>query len=191
MRRFKFHLAATVASAVVAAVAAWLVLHDTGGDGPRLDGPMAAFQLFDAPRSAPEITFSDAAGNSLSLADFSGRVVLVNLWATWCVPCVEEMPSLDRLQADLGGDDFTVVTLSVDRGGAEQVLPFFDSNGIAHLSPYFDPEGLAPRAFAARGFPTTVLIDEAGCELGTMAGPAEWDSRDALSLISAAVGAGN
>lgn len=170
-------------SAVVAAGAAYYVTRGPSEGGPPLDGPMAAFQLFDAPRSAPEITFSDAAGNSLSLADFSGRVVLVNLWATWCQPCIEEMPSLDRLQAAMADAGLAVLAVSIDRGGADQVLPFFDEIGIAHLDPYFDPEGQSPRAFAARGFPTTVLIDRAGRWVGTLEGWADWDSAEARSLV--------
>ena len=183
MRRFGSRLAAMAASALVAAGVAYYVTRGSAVPGPPLEGPMAAFDLFDTPRPAPEITFSDATGNSLSLADFADRVVLVNFWATWCPPCVEEMPSLDRLQAALGGEDFQVVTLSIDRGGLDQVAPFLDENGIEYLDAYLDPLGVTPRAFEARGFPTTVLIDRQGRWVGTYEGETAWDSDEAQALI--------
>ncbi len=183
MKRLGSRLAAMAVAALVAAGVTYYVTRGPTVHGPSLEGPMAAFDLFETPRPAPEITFSDAAGNSLSLGDFAGQVVLVNFWATWCAPCVREMPSLDRLQAALGGDDFKVVTLSLDRGGADQVEPFFDQHGIEHLDAYFDPMGAAPRAFEAMGLPTTVLVDGEGRWVGSLAGDTEWDSREAQDLI--------
>ena len=183
MRRFGTRLAATVVSALVAGGVAYYVTRGSTAHGPSLEGPMAAFEIFDTPRPAPEITFSDAAGNSLSLADFGGQVVLINLWATWCAPCVREMPSLDRLQAALGGDGFQVVAVSIDHGGLDQVAPFFSDNGIEHLDAYTDPRGTVPRAFEARGFPTTVLIDREGRWVGTYERETEWDSSEAQAVI--------
>jgi thiol-disulfide isomerase/thioredoxin len=119
------------------------------------------------------------------LSDFAGRVVLLNLWATWCAPCVREMPTLDRLQAELGGPDFEVVALSSDRAGAAAVEPFFRTHGLSRLGVYLDPQGEATRALGTRGLPTTVLIDREGREVGRLEGVAEWDSPEAKALIRA------
>lgn len=112
-----------------------------------------------------------------------GRVVVLNLWATWCAPCVKEMPALDRLQKKLGGKDFEVVALSLDRGGAVQVRPFFEERGIGALSVYLDPKSTAMMALKPRGLPTTYLIGRDGRILGTMIGEAEWDGAEAEALI--------
>ena len=121
-------------------------------------------------------------GEPMSLADFRGRIVLVNFWATWCGPCVAEMPSLDRLEAKLGGRDFTVITVSEDRNPAV-IAPFYEEHGLRHLKRYHDPSGALSRAFGIRGLPTTVLIDREGQEIGRIEGPAEWDSPEAKALI--------
>lgn len=165
--------------AVAAAVASW----PGRGSDPALRGQMANFDLTDAGTRAPDISFSDADGNRLTLADFEGRVVLLNLWATWCAPCVHEMPTLDRLQARLGGDSFEVVALSIDRGGAEDVLPFFADHGLDHLNVYLDEAGAAPPAFGVIGLPTTVLIDADGRLVGQYTGAADWDGADAVVLM--------
>jgi thiol-disulfide isomerase/thioredoxin len=128
---------------LLAAGAAWWTQRAPEGRPP-LGGTVASFVLADRPEPAPEITFSDAAGNTLRLADFKGKVVLVNLWATWCAPCVKEMPALDRLQAKLGGADFAVLALSIDREGLAKVQPFFDAHKIAALAPYLDTGGRSP-----------------------------------------------
>ena len=176
-------IAAGVAGLVVlAAGAAWWTLRAPGGRPP-LSGAVASFVLADRPEPAPEITFSDAAGNTLRLADFRGKVVLLNLWATWCAPCVKEMPALDRLQAKLGGPDFAVLALSIDREGLAKVQGFFAQNRIAALPPYLDPSGRAPAAFGARGLPTTLLIDRDGRLVGRQEGAAAWDADSALSLL--------
>ena len=167
--------------AVVGSVAAALALGT--GKGPPHAGEMQKFTPLDAPRPAPDVTFSDADGRSTSLAAFRGKIVLVNLWATWCAPCVEEMPALDRLQAALGGDSFTVVALSSDRAGTKVVDPFVEKLGLAAIKPYLDPPGAATRAFAARGLPTSILIDRNGNEVGRLEGKAAWDSADAKALI--------
>ena len=144
---------------------------------------MQAFELIDPPRSAPEISFSDASGNSVGLTDFRGGVVLLNFWATWCAPCIREMPSLDRLEAALGGPEFQVVALSIDREGPDAVAAFFAEHGIEHLAIYNDSLARASRELVESGLPTTWLIDRDGRLRGRYAGPTEWDSAAAEALI--------
>ncbi len=129
------------------------------------------------------IEFTDIDGGLVNLADKRGKVVLLNLWATWCPPCVREMPSLDRLQAAFGGPDFEVVALSQDRAGAQVVTPFYERLGLTSLEKYLDPTTRALRAFNVLGLPTTILIDREGNEAGRVTGPAEWDSDAAVALI--------
>jgi thiol-disulfide isomerase/thioredoxin len=122
------------------------------------------------------IDFNDADGRSRSLANFNGKIILLNLWATWCVPCRKEMPALDGLQASLGGPDFEVVPLSIDRGGIATVRGFYDEIGIRHLGMYADVSGQSMRWIRGRGLPTTLLVDRTGREIGLVMGPAAWDS---------------
>jgi len=146
--------------------------------------PAAAFNFAPTePKPAPEFAFEDGAGNRVSLEDFRGQVVVLNLWATWCAPCRHEMPSLDRLQAAHGGTGLQVVPLSVDRGGREQIEQFYEEVGIRHLDIYRDPQNAAGRALGALGLPTTVVFDQAGREVGRLLGPAEWDGPEALALL--------
>ena len=151
-------------------------------------GAVAHFTPIDPPRPASDLAFEDGAGRRLTLADFRGRVVLLNFWATWCGPCVVEMPSLDRLQARLGGADFTVVALSQDRGGAEVVAPFYRRLGLAGLGVYLDPLNRVARAFAVQGLPTTIILDRQGRAVGALEGPAEWDSPEAMALVERFMG---
>jgi len=132
--------------------------------------------LHETPREMLSPPFVDGDGRDLTLADFRGRVVLLNVWATWCAPCREEMPTLDRLQAQLGGDDFHVLPLSIDRAGLEPVRRFYEEIGIRHLGLYLAEDIRAMLAFAVIGLPTTLLIDRQGRERGRLTGPAEWDS---------------
>ncbi len=136
------------------------------------------------------IEFVDGDGNPLTLADFTGRVVLLNLWATWCAPCREEMPALDALQADAGSDDFLVLALSLDRGGIEKPRDFLGEIGIQHLALYHDKTGRMGTRLGAFGLPTTLLIGRDGKSLGRLVGPAHWDDPDAVALVQAAVAAG-
>jgi thiol-disulfide isomerase/thioredoxin len=151
---------------------------------PARAGEMPAnFVMEEPPKVLPEIRFVDAAAKPLSLADFRGQVVLLNLWATWCVPCREEMPSLDRLQARLGGKEFAVVPLSIDRAGMRAVDRFYREIGIAHLAKYLDASGEAAGRLGAPGLPTTLLIDREGREIGSVIGPAEWDSPEMITFL--------
>ena len=135
----------------------------------------------------PEVTFLDADGNERTLEDFQGRVVVLNLWATWCAPCRKEMPSLDRLQATLGGDDLEVVALAVDRGDLSKVLRFYDEVALEHLAVYHDSTAKAGRTLRAPGLPTTLIIDRSGDEVGRVLGDAEWDGDDVATLLKAVI----
>lgn len=154
-----------------------------------LAGPVAGaeapqrFAIDAAPKPLPEVQFVDGDGRPRALADFRGRMVLLNIWATWCAPCRREMPTLDRLQAELGGPDFEVVALSLDRAGSGVVRTFYDEVGVKHLALYTDSSGRAARELHARGLPTTLLIDRAGRELGRLVGPAEWDTAEMVAFI--------
>jgi thiol-disulfide isomerase/thioredoxin len=133
------------------------------------------FVMHDAPKAVAAISFRDERGQVRTLADFNGKVVLLNLWATWCVPCREEMAALDRLQAALGGPDFEVVPLSMDRA-LDAVKKFYAETGVHNVGIFLDTSGQAVRALGAVGLPTTLLIDRTGRELGRIVGPAEWDA---------------
>ena len=177
--------ALTLAVLMVAGVAAAAALTiQRVDDGlPRFQTALKDFKPLDPPQAAPAITFTDDQARNLSLADFRGKVVLLNFWATWCIPCVEEMPSLDSLQGKLGGDNFVVVAISTDRQGLPIVEPFFDKLGIHNLGTYLDPSHTAQRAFGIRGIPTTMVIDREGRERGRLEGMTRWDSSEALALI--------
>ena len=139
--------------------------------------------VFDQPRDLPEIRFVDSESRSLTLAAFRGKVVLLNVWATWCVPCRHEMPSLDRLQAQLGGEDFVVLALSIDRAGLPAIKRFYEELGLQHLGIYVDASGASSRALGAPGLPTTLLIDRDGREVARKMGAAEWDGPDMIARI--------
>ncbi len=147
------------------------------------EDPKASFVWLDAPRALREIRFETGGGETLTLADFRSKVVLLNVWATWCGPCRKEMPTLDRLQARLGGPDFTVVPLSIDRQGVPAVKTFHEEIGIAHLGLYVDSSSRAGAALGLTGLPTTLLIDREGNEVARLVGPAEWDGPDMVALI--------
>jgi thiol-disulfide isomerase/thioredoxin len=163
----------------------------TGGLGDLLAaGKFANFTFFDQPRPVPEVRFVDGDDRALTLDRFRGKVVLLNLWATWCAPCRREMPTLDNLQARLGGDDFEVVALAVDRGGSAKVKAFLDELDLGRLALYVDPSTRALRALGAYGLPTTLLIDRDGGEVMRAIGPAEWDGPEIVALIRHLIDAG-
>jgi thiol-disulfide isomerase/thioredoxin len=138
----------------------------------------------------PELKFAAADGAPARLSDFKGKTTLLNLWATWCVPCRQEMPALDRLKGKLGSRDFTVVAVNIDTAKLDRPKAFLNEIGVKNLSFYADNTADIFQTLKADGkalgLPTTILVDENGCDLGVMAGPAQWDSPDALALLSAA-----
>ena len=141
------------------------------------------------PQALPGPPFQDARGNAVSLADFRGKVVLLNVWATWCAPCRKEMPALDRLQQKLGGSGFEVVAVSIDRGGVASVRPFYGEIGIRTLAIYVDPSTQAATKLKTIGIPTTLLVDCEGRELWRKTGPAEWDGPKYLDTLRGQIGA--
>ncbi|KEZ75770.1 TlpA family protein disulfide reductase [Salinisphaera hydrothermalis] len=148
-----------------------------------------AMKLYDAPWPVLSFRFTDATRHTLSLADFGGRVLLLNLWATWCIPCRKEMPSLDRLQARLGGPAFHVLALSQDKAGDDAVKRFFRNVGIHHLRRYVDSTGRSANVLGVFVIPTTLLIDWEGREIGRYVGAADWDSPAVIALIRRVVDA--
>jgi thiol-disulfide isomerase/thioredoxin len=139
--------------------------------------------VFDQPRPLPEINFADGDGRTLTLTVFRGRVVLLNIWATWCVPCRKEMSGLDRLQTELGGDDFIVIPLSIDRKGVTAVERFYGEVGVEKLGIFVDPSSRASHDLNVPGLPTTLLVDHEGREVARKMGAAEWDGPEMVSLI--------
>lgn len=209
--KLRFQIAAFVLAAGLAAVLYGMPFGGKSGNGtsgttqpaegasaapladlaPFAVGAVTNFVPAREPLALEPIQFTDGDGNELTLADFKGRVVLLNLWATWCAPCREEMPALDALEAELGSDDFQVLALSLDRGGIEKPREFLEEIGIEHLALYHDASGRMGTRIGAFGLPTTLLIGRDGKSLGRLVGPAHWDDGDAVALVRAAIGAGN
>ena len=131
-----------------------------------------------------DLTFLDVEKKELNLDDFRGSLILLNFWATWCAPCIKEMPSLDKLQVKLGGDDFQVVAVNEDRGGAKIAGPFLKKLGTPNLAIFVDDKMKLMRALKVRGMPTSFLLNREGVVVGKLAGIAEWDTPEAFSLIS-------
>lgn len=150
------------------------------------DGPNAV-PLHDTPLSLAVISFADEHGNPLTLDRWRGKVVLLNVWATWCAPCRHEMPTLDRLQATLGGERFEVVALSIDRVGVGVVRRFFDDIGIQHLGIFIDTTMKVSRDLRIFGLPGTLLIGPDGRELGRLVGPAEWDTPEMVAFVESVI----
>lgn len=157
------------------------------GSNPLSRGQVAAFVFRKAPEALPQFKFQDAAGAERTLADWRGKVVLLNLWATWCLPCRKEMPSLDRLQKDMGSDKFEVVAISVDRKGAAASKKFLDETQVERLALYVDATARLSSELRVVGLPATLLLDAQGREIGRLLGGAEWDSEDAKRLIRSAL----
>ncbi len=144
---------------------------------------LGAFVKPAEPQAVPDLSFTSADGKPHRLSEWRGKVVLLNLWATWCAPCKVEMPSLDRLQAKLGGDAFAVLALSVDRTGIGKPAEFFSGNNISHLAVYNDSESAATAALRASGLPVSVVLDGQGREAGRLTGPADWDSPATIAKL--------
>jgi thiol-disulfide isomerase/thioredoxin len=141
------------------------------------------FVVHQTPKASPTINFQDEQGKTRSVAELKGKVVVLDLWATWCVPCRKEMPSLDRLQASLGSPDFAVIPVSIDRGGLATVAKFYAEIGIRALPMYFDTSGQSLREVGAVGLPTTLILDRAGEEVARVIGPAEWDTPEVAEFL--------
>jgi thiol-disulfide isomerase/thioredoxin len=158
---------------------------------PLAHGEVAALTMATTPQRLPDLAFEDAAGNPKKLSDWRGKTVLVNLWATWCVPCRKEMPALDSLQAKLGGKDFEVVAINIDTRDPEKPKNFLKDAKLTRLGYFSDQKAKVFQDLKnigkAVGMPTSVLVDGRGCEIADIAGPAEWASDDAIKLIQAAV----
>ncbi len=155
---------------------------------PPLSGPMAKFELRTPPVPAPALSFKDWKDADTGLGAFKGKVVLVNFWATWCAPCVKEMPSLDRLAQRIGGEKFAVVALSLDGPSRPKVEPFIKSRNLDHLQVFFDTRKKSYQALEIAVLPTSVLIDAEGREVGRLQGDAEWDSPEAEALVRHVIG---
>jgi thiol-disulfide isomerase/thioredoxin len=159
---------------------------------PRAEAParpaLGVWQPAATPGAPVALDFADGEGGARSLAEWRGRVVLVNLWATWCAPCVEEMPALDRIAARLGGPDFEVVAIAVDRQGVAIVRPFLEKLGLSRLALYLDPTNAVVRVLGAPGLPVSVVVDREGRELGRVLGAAAWDSPEFEALLRRAIG---
>jgi thiol-disulfide isomerase/thioredoxin len=160
---------------------------------PFAHGEVAAVTAASKPAQLPDLKFQLASGETKNLSEWRGRTVLLNLWATWCVPCRKEMPALDALQAKLGGAGFEVVAINIDTRDAEKPKTWLRDAGINRLGYYSDSSAKVfqdlKAAGKAFGMPTTLLIDPAGCEIASLAGPAEWASDDAIKLVRAALSA--
>ncbi|WP_045837432.1 TlpA family protein disulfide reductase [Hyphomicrobium sp. 99] len=157
-----------------------------GGSSLKL-GQMAAFVAKKTPEPLPDITFQDATGKDVKLSSLKGKTILLNLWATWCEPCREEMPALDHLQKELGSDKFEVLALSLDRKGYDASRKFLDELKADNVKLYTDVTAKQGMALKLLGMPTTILINKDGLEVGRLAGSAKWDSDDAKKLIEAAM----
>ena len=162
----------------------------SGGDSaaglpPRPSSELAPFEWHDEPRALPELTFATVGGEAVTLADLQGQMVLINLWATWCAPCLREMPMLDRLAQAVAGPSFAVIALNQDRTGLEAAAPYWDDKGFAALTLYLDNGLTAGRAIKPTGLPLTLLIDREGREVARLAGIAEWDDPEVIAYFKA------
>src|SRR5256885_15459452 len=207
MRRIPMAIGAVLAGAVIGFVAVYGIgglKRGASGDSactgavdlakklaPLAHGEVAALTMATAPLRLPDLTFEDANGKPKKLSDWRGKTVLLNLWATWCVPCRKEMPALDALQEKLGGKDFEVVAVNIDTRDPDKPKNFLKDANLTRLGYFTDQKAKVFQDLKAigraLGMPTSVLIDAQGCEIGTIAGPAEWASDDAVKLIKAAV----
>lgn len=173
-----------VVGALVAVVLAGTILTvASASEPPAFSGGYGSWEPFTKPSKAPTTDFLDPEGQSINLDAYAGRTVLVNFWATWCAPCIKELPALDALQAEMGGEAFQVLIISVDRKGLEVAQPFLDDLKITSLKTAADPKGALAREMGASGLPTTVLIDADGLVRGRILGDAEWNSDGAKALM--------
>lgn len=154
------------------------------------DGDMKKLSFHAAPEAVPDVAFETVDGNSATLADYQGRHVVLNFWATWCAPCRHEMPTLSALQEALGGEDFRVVTIATGRNPPPAMKKFFDDIGVDNLPLHRDPQSALARAMGVFGLPITVLLDPEGREIARLQGDADWNSDSARAIVSAWIGDG-
>ncbi|MCP5382372.1 MAG: TlpA family protein disulfide reductase [Kordiimonadaceae bacterium] len=147
-------------------------------------GAMKRFEFHNDPLPVTDAVFKDENGNDVTFSDFKGKVILVNIWATWCAPCVKEMPDLNELQKSLGGEKFQVVLVSENQDGMESSIDFLKTNKIDSLNTYFDSNRGVARGLKTNALPTSILINTEGDEIGRLIGPADWNSGDAKALIN-------
>jgi len=199
-----------VAAVLVGGIAGFIGIHGlsglkgAGGDptcraavdtakriAPLAHGEVAALTMASQPLKLPDLAFEDGDGKPKKLSDWQGKTVLVNLWATWCVPCRKEMPALERLQTELQGPNFEVVAINIDTRDPEKPRNFLKEANLTRIGNYNDQKAKVFQDLKsigrALGMPTSVLVDAQGCEIANIAGPAEWASDDAVKLIKAAV----
>lgn len=150
-------------------------------------GDLQKLNFSKAGTAAPAINFEQQGGKTVSLADFKGKVVVLNLWATWCAPCIKEMPSLERLQQAFPAKDLAVIPVSMDLAGWRAVSPFWQRRGLKGITPYLDKPNALPLSYKAGGLPFTIIYDRQGKEVARIAAPAEWDSKAAKDLIGALI----
>lgn len=170
---------------IVALFTGWL-LAIAGTRESSADAQHLAEAFFDQPTSAetlPDITFLNQMNEEISFSSFRGKAVLVNLWATWCPPCIKELPSLDALQGRLGSENFEVVAIAVERAHLSEIADFYRSHGITNLRVYLDSDQNIPKKWRYAGLPTTLLVDADGREVGRYNGPTDWDSMEAIAGI--------
>lgn len=151
------------------------------------DGSMLKLAVHESPAEAPATSFTDAEGGEHSFADWKGKVVLVNFWATWCAPCRKELPALDAMNRDLGGDDFAVITIATGRNPQPAITRLFDEVGVKTLPVYLDPKLQLSREMGVLGLPVSILLNRDGQEIARMSGDAEWDSESARAIVAALV----
>jgi thiol-disulfide isomerase/thioredoxin len=180
MRRFLFAAVYTLAALGANAAAA-----DPARLAPLLEGDMRKLVLHAEPRPVSQVPFTDRAGAEHRLGDWRGKVLVVNFWATWCAPCRKEMPMLDALQAEFGGDRFAVLTVATGRNALPAIDRFFAETGVQHLPVLLDPRSALARDAAVLGLPATLVIDAEGHEIGRMVGEADWAGASARALVSA------
>ena len=151
-------------------------------------GTVAKFELAKPPKALPSLPFQDPDDKPLGFDSFKGKALLINFWATWCAPCVKEMPSLDRLQAHFGKDKLAVLPLSLDGPSRPKVAPFYEERKLTNLGIYFDRGRKLMQALDVSILPTSILVDTNGRELGRLEGEADWDKPEAVALVRAAIG---
>lgn len=172
-------LVAVVAGAVTGAV----LTFSAASTPPTLRGGYGEYQPASDPIAAPLVAFLDPDGNTIKLDAFMNRIVVLNFWATWCAPCIKELPSLDRLQASLDPDQARVVLVTIDRKGTEVAQPFLKDLGIKNLTTYADLQAELAQSLGAIGLPMTVILDREGRVRGQLQGDADWDSDAAKALV--------